>query len=1052
MKFVDLHAHTTLSYGDGYATPRQHVERLVKLGRSHACFTEHGNVSSWASLETEAEKVGLEPIFGIEIYVGIPGERRKTHMILLAMNLVGLQNINRIVTKSYQQFYQWPTVYWEDLKTYNEGIIALSGCADSALSCILLGGKYFGDKTLESTDAAYERAVRGVRRFQKVFGDRYYLEVQRFPGLERTCVLNPLLAEISSDTGAQLCATSDVHYPYPDQNAIQRILHAASRGGSVESADASWEYGILLTYPQSDVEIFKDLKGTGLERPEAIAAVDNTAIIAQRCTGVRLPKAPPPKFPIPGNKSAETLLREWITIGWNHRLSYNEHMQANKVAYKERMHHEFETICAREGFADYFLMVADLVTWAKSQGIAVGPGRGSSAGSLVCYLLRITEIDSMQFPMLFERFLDPTRTDPPDIDIDFEDERRDEVFAYAATKYGREHVGNILNVTRYLGRSALDDVARVYRIPKWKIDVIKGKLLDREAGHPRFSNTIEDTIDTFPEIAEIVRETPELNYAALIEGNVRGFNMHAAGMVITGKDVPLNDICATYQREVDGQLRQTIPYDKRDAAKVGLLKIDALSLITMGEIALICRMANITLDELYRIPLDDNETLQAFRDGDVLGIFQFEGNTTRRILKAVQPTKFMHLADVNALARPGADDKGYIRNKDAGTWDEPVSKIIAQHTDWTYGVVVYEEQILMILRDLGGFKPEELNRMRKIIHDKLGGTAFNENYQRFVKGAAAHDLSEDAAKSVWDGMVSASGYAFNIGHSVPYAAIGYWQQYLKIHNTPEFYTSKLNKVADNVRRGKFVQEATRHKIDVLPPKLLESQGNWTLLQDWYQGTAILAGFDSIEGIGPAKTNAIINWRNELLTSEPEDDFYPEWSDLKEIKGFGDKTIQKIVDFVESDDPFGVEKEARILKTVRDHIKDGRLVGIPSPTHISIDIPPEKTWVTYIGIVRQRKYYDAVEQAKKRSTEELSREEMLADLERPDLLKYAALYVEDEFGETIRVSISRWAYPKFAKEIQNIKANRDVVVAQGYSNEWGGISIQVKNLYVLNPHA
>lgn len=1049
MDFVDLHAHTTYSYGDGYATPRQHVNRLKKLGRTHACFSEHGNVSSWVALEVECEKAGLEPIFGIEIYVGIPGERRKTHMILLAMNLVGLQNINRIVTKSYQQFYQWPTVYWEDLKKYNEGVIALSGCADSALSCILLGGKYFGDKSLESTDAAYERAVRGVRRFQKVFGDRYYLEVQRFPGLERTCVLNPLLAQISRDTGAQLCATSDVHYTHPDQNAIQRILHAAHRGGSVESADATWEYGILLTYPQSDLEILTDLENTGLAMGEAADACMNTRVIAERCTGTRLPKAPPPKFPIEGNKSAETLLREWITLGWNRRLEYNTVMQANKQKYKERMRHEYETICAREGFADYFLIVSDLVTWAKAEGIAVGPGRGSAAGSLVCYLLHITEVDSLQFPMLFERFLDETRTDPPDIDIDFEDERRDEVFAYAATKYGSKHVGNILNITRYLGRSALDDVARVYRIPSWKVDAIKGKLLQRAEGHPRFSKSLEDTFDTFPEIAEIVSETPELNYAARLEGNVRGFNVHAAGMVILGEDVELNDICATYEREIDGQIRRAIPYDKRDAQRLGLLKIDALSLITMGEIANVCRMAGMTLDELYRIPLDDNETLQAFRDGDVLGIFQFEGGTTRRILKAVQPTKFMHLADVNALARPGADDKGYIRNKNAGTWDEPVSKIIAAHTDWTYGVVVYEEQILMILRDLGGFAPAELNRMRKIIHDKLGGTAFNENYRRFVKGCAAHGLSEDAAKSVWDGMVSASGYAFNIGHSVPYAAIGYWQQYLKIHATAEFYTSKLNKCSDNVRRGKLIQEAGRHRVEVSPPRLLESERNWTLVREPYP--VILAGFDCIDGIGPVTASNIINWRTEQQDMLPIDDFYPEWEDLKEVKGIGPKTISKIIDFTEATDPFGVEKTSQILNTIRSHITDGRLAGIPAPTHISIDVPPEKTWVTYVGIVRKRKYYDAVEQAQKRATEDISREEILADLERPDLLKYAALYVEDEYGEQIRLSVSRWAYPKFAKEIQNIKANRDVVVAQGYSNEWGGISIQVKNLYVLNPH-
>ena len=296
MRYVSLHTHSTLSYGDGYGPVAKHVSRAVELGMSSLALTEHGNVSSWVALEIECEKAGIEPIFGIEAYMGKPGERRRTHMILLAMNSVGIQNINRIVTRSYQQFYQWPTVYNSDLKEFNEGIIALSGCADSALSCILLGGKYFGDKRFEPSERDVQRARRGIEWFQDVFGDRFYLESQRFPGLERTCALNKTLERLSATTGSPLCATSDVHYPYPDENTIQRILHAAHRGGSVESADASWEYDVLLTYPQTDLEIYKDLVDTGLSKKAAKEAVETTASIAARCKGTRLPKAPLPKY------------------------------------------------------------------------------------------------------------------------------------------------------------------------------------------------------------------------------------------------------------------------------------------------------------------------------------------------------------------------------------------------------------------------------------------------------------------------------------------------------------------------------------------------------------------------------------------------------------------------------------------------------------------------------------------------------------------------------------------------------------------------------------
>jgi DNA polymerase-3 subunit alpha len=258
-------------------------------------LTEHGNVSSWVALEKACKRTGLKPIFGLEAYIAPENERRKNHMILLAMNETGLTNLNRIVTQSFKQFYQFPTTYWKDLVKWNDGIIALSGCSDSQLSCILLGGKSFGDKRLEPRKGDFQRAIRGVQRFQEVFGDRYYLEVQRFPGLDRTCALNPLLAELSRETSVSLVATCDVHYPYPDQNTMQRILHASHRGGTVESADAAWEYNILLTYPLSDKEIHDDLVGTGLTSHDSTESILNSKRIAERCN-VELPKAPRPKY------------------------------------------------------------------------------------------------------------------------------------------------------------------------------------------------------------------------------------------------------------------------------------------------------------------------------------------------------------------------------------------------------------------------------------------------------------------------------------------------------------------------------------------------------------------------------------------------------------------------------------------------------------------------------------------------------------------------------------------------------------------------------------
>jgi Zierdtviridae DNA polymerase len=752
----------------------------------------------------------------------------------------------------------------------------------------------------------------------------------------------------------------------------------------------------------------------------------------------------------------EKLFRFWIEQGWKYRRRYNERMTLAVTApeYKKRLKYEYETICAREGFVDYFLIVSDLVRHAKDTGIVVGPGRGSAAASLVCYLLRITEIDPLCYPMLFERFLDPTRSDPPDIDIDFDDERRDEVFEYAATKYGVEKVANIGTFTRYQGRSSLDDIARVYHIPAWKINTYKSMLIDRSAGHPRFSKTLEDTRLMFPEIQQLVDETPELLLAENLEGNIKTFGVHAAAIVIS--DNALDELSATYEREIGDRVGRTIAYDKYDAAEIGLLKIDILSLSTLGMIAKALELAGLSLEHLYRLPLDDKETMEAFGRGDVLGVFQFEGNTTRRILKAVAPTEFMHLSDVNALSRPGADDKQYVSNKRVESWPDSIHSIIDDHLNWTYGVIVYEEQILMILRDLGGFEPAQLNGIRKVIHYKLGSTEFNKFYQQFVNGCARYGLSETDAASVWDGMVSASGYAFNIAHSVAYATIGYWAQWLKIHYPAEFYAAQLIKCPDDkdgkIRKGKLIQEAERHNIIVSPPRLLESGHNWTLSRSsGNEKPTILAGFEAIPGIGPATAAAIIDWRLTESSAYGVDDFFPEWDDLSEIRNIGPKTIATLKDFCEGLDPFGVNEVKRVLNSVRDVYETGQLAGVPVPTHVSIDLPIDGSVVCFMGIARKRKYYDAVEQAKKKATGELSTEDALEQIDDPHLLKYVALDLEDEYGQLIKVWVNRWNYPQLGGKVENIKLNRDVVVVQGKSSDFGGISIRAKQMEVIDPY-
>lgn len=464
MKFVSLHHHTTFSYMDGYGTPAQHIERAAELGMGALAVTEHGNVSSHPQFEKAAAKVGIKPIFGLEAYTALgPGERRKFHLTILAATEAGYANLNRIVTRSWAEgFYQWPTVTGQMLADHNEGLIVLSGCADSLMACSLLGGK-----TIEAENASYDRARDTALRFRDLLGDRYYLETQMFPELPRSKAINEAWEKLSSETGIPLVATADVHYPHPDDNEMQLVLHAAGRGaGSVDAQSAGWEYNIRLTHPSSDQLAYDRMSTSGLSARGAVQALRNTAEIAERCN-VILPKAGRLRFPLPEGIAAIEHIWAELRKGWAYRARLNRRMVALKDEYVARLNHEMGQITAK-GFVDYFLMMSDLIIYAKEHEVAVGPGRGSSASSFVCYLLRITEIDPLQFPlMLFERFMAPDRMDLPDIDTDFDDERRGLVRAYAISRYGQDKVGNIANYTKFRGKSALKSVGRVYpKIPR----------------------------------------------------------------------------------------------------------------------------------------------------------------------------------------------------------------------------------------------------------------------------------------------------------------------------------------------------------------------------------------------------------------------------------------------------------------------------------------------------------------------------------------------------------------------------------------------------------
>lgn len=459
---------------------------------------------------------------------------------------------------------------------------------------------------------------------------------------------------------------------------------------------------------------------------------------------------------------AMKLMRHWLNQGWTFREIHLKSKE-DRSAYKSRVELELQMIGDKD-FENYFLVLSDAVRWAKSEKIPVGPARGSAAASLVCYLLRITEVDPMRFPhMLFERFIDPTRTELPDVDLDFSDDRRIEVKRYLERKYGKDHVGNIGNFTRYRGKNSIDDVARVYGIPAWECNTIKDLIIERSGGDSRISDSLQDTFDMFPKAQDVLDRYPQLQNAVRLEGNYRGMGVHAAGIVISNS--PITDTCAVYTRERDGEEVSVIAYDKKDGEYVGMLKADFLGLTTMGMIGLAIDMIGMDLEDLYRIPLTDQPTLDAFRRGDLTGIFQFEGRATRIVCSDVEPDHFQHLADINALSRPGPLFSGmtaaYAEVKHGRAEPGKLHPIVDAISDWTYGQIVYQEQVLRVIREVGGFPMSDVHAIRRIISQKLGEAQFEKLFAQFERGAKElHGIDSDLALKIWRFLSTSATYSF----------------------------------------------------------------------------------------------------------------------------------------------------------------------------------------------------------------------------------------------------------------------------------------------------
>jgi DNA polymerase-3 subunit alpha len=738
-------------------------------------------------------------------------------------------------------------------------------------------------------------------------------------------------------------------------------------------------------------------------------------------------------------------LWSWLREGWKYRLKQGWTGPSNRgnQAYLDQMNHEMKLIMGK-GYESYFLLVSWVIRWSKDNGIVVGPGRGSSAASFVCFLLRITEPDPLNFPLTdFSRFVDPTRTDLPDIDIDFDDERRHEVREALVRKFGAAHVGNIGTFTKYKGKSALTDVQRVFQLPRGDIEDLKGMIVERSGGDSRADAALMDTIEMFDGAAAIYARHPDISKAIALEGNYKSMSTHAAGVVVT--TTPVSDICAMYTREVKGRTIQAVAVDKYDAERINLMKIDLLGLKTMGMIAIALDIAGMTLEQLYALPLDDPATIKAFHDNDVIGVFQFEGRATRLVGRDLRPDDFLELVDINALSRPGPLFSGttaeYIKVKHGQMEPTHIHPVIDEITKGTKGQIIYQEQILHALSQFGGLSVKRVHEIRRIISKKLGEAQFNTSAKDFAANAAKmHGVTEELAMEVWSRVVTSASYAFVYSHSLAYTMIGYWCMYLKIHHPVAFYTAQLRKI-DKDKWPKLIRDAQMHGVKVKGVDLRLSGSTWT--PDPNGLLRITAGFLQLNGIGPSVCYNILNSREQEGPFKGVDD-------LLRVKKIGPAILAKLRPAIEGDDPFGLLKTQLALDAVRAAIED-RSIPLRRPSVNSEEIldAPGGRELVWIGMVKLKEYKDVIEDERSRSGDTL--EVIRARLKRPDLATSCVLHSYDDKDEDVYVRITRFDFPKFKQKLEEIREDADVIwVLARKSNGGFGASVYVKSMVAIDP--
>ena len=826
--FVHLHVHSEYSILDGACRIPALVDKAARLDMPAVSLTDHGSLAGAVELFREARKAGVKPILGCEVYVTDDRTAQKkgyAHLTLLAESNEGYANLIKLSSLGYLEgYYYKPRVDWELLERHANGLVALSGCLSGRVARAL-------------TEDRPRDAQADLDRLVQVFGrDSTYVEIQN-AGLDEQQRINPALVSLAEETGLPLVATGDVHYLEAEDAFAHEALLCIQSGDTLKNP-SHWRFDTNEFFFKTPEEMAGDFPG--LEH-----ALARTLEVAERCTvELELGRILLPSFPVPEGRDAFDYLVELCEKGLLRRYG------KATPELNERLRFELRTI-KEMGFADYFLIVWDFIHFAKRNGVSVGPGRGSAAGSLAAYCLEITDVDPMRYGLLFERFLNPARKDLPDMDIDFSVAGRERVINYVADKYGRDRVAQIITFSTMAARAAIRDAGRVLDVPYGVVDRI-AKLVPEGPGQ-----TLEEALKRGSELAQAVESDPVakeiVDLARPLEGLTRADSIHAAGVVIGAQ--PLIEVVPLQQKGGDQEVVTQLGMN--DVVDMGLLKMDFLGLRNLDVIDKAVELVGGV--DIGTLPLDDPPTYEMLARGESTGVFQFESSGMREALRQVRPTEFEDLIALVALYRPGP--MGYIPTYAARKHGrEPVSFPDARLeaiTGLTYAICIYQEQYMQIAKELAGFSPAEAETLRKAIGKKIH-TLMASLKDKFLEGCAQNDVAPAVAQQLWKDMESSQDYSFNKAHAACYALIAYRTAWLKANHPREYMAALISSVMNTKDRVPFYVNACREMgIEVLPPDVNSSEADFAIVEG-----KIRFGLNAVKNVGGPAAEAIVRARAE----------------------------------------------------------------------------------------------------------------------------------------------------------------------------------------------